>query len=139
MLILNPPFSDEKFVKANSFEDIKNSPHGAVLFFERFKEEYLDLFAFCKKSDVAYGVRVRSIKEFLFIANLKAKYAFCSNLELAKKLQEIAETYLLSTKVILLVQNLDAIEPAAQLGIDGVFQVKYLPKFSHKQGEKGRK
>jgi hypothetical protein len=127
MLILNPPFSDEKFFKASSFEDIKRSPHGAVLFFDRFKPEYLDLFAFCKKSDVAYGVRVKSVKEFIFIANLKAKYAFCSNLELAKKLQEIAETYLLSTKVILLVEDLEGIESAAQLGIDGVFQIKFIP------------
>lgn len=124
MLILNPPFSDEKFFEVEQFDDIKKSDPGTILFFREFKPHYLQLFSFCKKNDLAYGVWVKNLKEFIFIANLKAKYAFTDNLELAKRIQEVAETYLLGTKVILIVDSLEKIERPAELGIDGVIKIR---------------
>jgi hypothetical protein len=63
-----------------------------------------------------------SIKEFIFIHNLNAKYAFCNDLEIAKNLQKIADNYLSDTKVIIKAP-LKKIEKIALLEIDGIFVI----------------
>jgi len=119
MLILNKPFSNEEFYKVKTLEDIKNSPSNSTLIFD-YCESSLTLFEFCKNNEIPYGVNINSIKELIFISNLKAKYAFTDNLEKAKEFQKIAENYLLDTKIILLVENFDKIEEIAKFTIDGI-------------------
>jgi len=119
MIILNEPFSYEKFVKVKNLEDIKNSPSNSTLVFD-YCESSLSIFEFCKKNDIPFAVNIDTIKELIFAANLNAKYIFTDNIEKAKIFQKIANEYLFDTKIILLIENFDKIENIALAGIDGV-------------------
>ena len=119
MIILEPPFSCEKFTKVKTLEDIKNSSGNSTLIFD-YCNSSLELYNFCKINSIPYGVKIISIKELIFVANLNAKYIFCDTIEKAKKFQKIANDYLMDTKIILLISNLDDIENIADFGIDGI-------------------
>jgi len=119
MIILNEPFSNEKFIKIKSIEDIKNTPNNSTLIFN-YCDSSLEVFNFCKNNNIPYGVHIKNIKELIFISNLNSKYAFADNLENAKLFQKIANEYLLDTKIILLIDSFEEIEKVALLGIDGV-------------------
>ena len=119
MIILNEPFSDEKFYKVKSIEDIKNTPNNSTLIFD-YCDSSIDVYNFCKINQIPYGVKISNIKELIFISNLNAKYAFADNIENAKIFQKIANEYLLDTKIIFLINSLEEIENIALLGIDGV-------------------
>ena len=71
------------------------------------------------------GVVVKSIKEFIIVANCEVLYAFCEY-ELSKTLQKIAENYMYDTKVISIIDNEDSIEQIALDGIDGVINRDFL-------------
>ena len=119
MIILNEPFSYEKFIKVKTIEDIKKTPSNSTLIFD-FCESSLSIFEFCKNNDIPYGVNINSIKELIFISNLNAKYAFVDNIQKATIFQKIANEYLLDTKIILWINSFEEIEKIALLGIDGV-------------------
>ena len=119
MLILEPPFSSEKFIKVKTLEDIKNTPSNSTLIFDYY-ESSLEVYNFCNINNIPYGVYIISLKELIFTANLNAKYIFCDTIEKAKKFQKIANEYLFDTKIILLIQNFDDIENIANFGIDGI-------------------
>ena len=120
MIILNDErFSDEKFYKVTS-KDI-NSPNNSTLIFE-YNEKDIALYKYCHKNSIPYGVIINNIKEFIFILNTNAKYAFCKSLELAKNLQKIADNYLTETKIILITQNYDTIEEIVLSEIDGIIK-----------------
>ena len=119
MLILEPPFSDEKFYRVKNLEDIKNSPKNSTLIFH-YCETSLEVFNFCKQNDIPYGVIVENVKEMIFVSNLKAKYIFTDILQKASDFQKIAENYLLDTKVVYFIESFDEIEKVARLGIDAV-------------------
>jgi hypothetical protein len=119
MLILEKPFSEETFIKANSIEEIKNSPSNSTIIFE-YDDKLLETFLFCKKNNIPYGVIINEIKELIFIANLNSKYAFTYDLQKAKIFQKIAENYLFDTKIILFIDSFEEIENLIQYQIDGV-------------------
>ncbi len=119
MIILNEPFSYEKFVNAKTLEDIKNSPSNSTLIFD-YCESSLSIYEFCKNNNIPYGVIINNIKELIFVSNLKAKYIFTDNLENAKIFQKIANEYLMDTKIILLIKSFDKIKEIVLYGIDGV-------------------
>ena len=119
MIILNEPFSYEKFVKVNSIEEIKKTSSNSTLIFD-YCESSLSIFEFCKNNNISYGVNINSIKELIFVANLNSKYVFTDNIKKAKIFQKIANEYLFDTKIILLIENFDKIEEIIFLGIDGV-------------------
>jgi len=119
MIILNEPFSSEKFVKVKTIEDIKNSPSNTTLIFD-YCESSIEVFNFCKINNIPYGVKINNIKELIFISNLNSKYAFTENIKQAEIFQKIANEYLLDTKIILLINSLEEIEKIALFGIDGV-------------------
>jgi len=119
MIILEKPFSEEIFVKVKTLEDIKNTPNNSTLIFD-YCDSSIDVFNFCKLNNIPYGVNISHIKELIFISNLNAKYAFADNIKNAKILQQIANEYLLDTKIILYIENFNEIEEIAMSGIDGV-------------------
>ena len=119
MIILEKPFSEEIFVKVKTLEDIKNTPNNSTLIFD-YCDSSIDVFNFCKLNNIPYGVNISNIKELIFISNLNAKYAFADNIKNAKILQQIANEYLLDTKIILYIENFNEIEEIAMSGIDGV-------------------
>jgi hypothetical protein len=119
MLILEAPFSNETFYKVKTLEDIKTSPNNSTLVFE-YCNSSLELYNFCKINNISYAVKVNSVKEFIFVSNLKAKYVFCDTILEAKILQKIADNYLTDTKVVYLASSLDEIEEAAKYSIDAI-------------------
>ncbi|WP_457564642.1 hypothetical protein [Caminibacter sp.] len=122
MKILEKPFCDETFFKITSIDDIKNSPPNSTLIFN-YCDSTLEVFNFCKNNNIPYGVIINSIKELIFVTNLKAKYVFTDIDKKAKEFQEIANEYLLDTKVVYLADSFDEIEKIAKLGIDA-FKLK---------------
>ena len=122
MIILNDKrFSEEIFFEAKNKEDIENSANNSTILFE-FNEKDIPLYKLCQKNNIPYGVKISSIKEFIFIINLNAKYAFCENIELASTLQKIADNYLTETKVIIKT-SFELLEKAVLHEIDGIFVI----------------
>ena len=122
MIILNDKrFSEEIFCKAKNKEDIQNSPNNSTIIFT-FDEKDIPLYKFCQTNNIPYGVEITSIKEFIFILNLGAKYAFCESIELASTLQKIADNYLTETKIILKT-SIELLEKAVLHEIDGIFVI----------------
>jgi hypothetical protein len=122
MIILNDKrFSDEKFFEIKTKEDIQNSKNNSTLLFQ-YNEQDIELYKFCQKNNIPYAVEITSITEFIFINNLDAKYAFCSDLEIAKNLQKIADNYLSDTRIIVKAP-LKKIEKIAIFEIDGIFVI----------------
>ena len=119
MLILEPPFCDEKFYKVKTLDDIKNSPNNSTLVFD-YCDSSLEVFNFCKQNNIPYGVIVSNIKELIFVSNLKAKYIFTDILKKASEFQKIAEDYLLDTKVVYLTDSFENIEEVAKHRIDAI-------------------
>lgn len=120
MIILNDSrFSDEIFIEAKNLDDIKNSPNNSTIIF-KYNENDLELYKFCQKNNIRYGVEIDSIKEFIFISNLNATYAMCNNLKLAKTLQKIADNYILETKIVIK-SHIKNIEEIALNEIDAIF------------------
>ena len=119
MIILNDTrFSNEIFFKAKNLEDISNSPNNSTIIFE-YDENDLELYKFCKKNNISYGVEINSLKELIFISNLDAKYALCT-IDIAPTLQKFADNYLIMTKIIVKSQ-ISNIEKIATQEIDGIF------------------
>jgi hypothetical protein len=122
MIILNDKrFSDEKFYQVKTKKEIENSDNNSTLLFQ-YDEKDIELYKFCQTNNIPYAVEITSIKEFIFIHNLNAKYAFCNDLEIAKNLQKIADNYLSDTKVIIKAP-LKKIEKIAIFEIDGIFMI----------------
>jgi len=122
MIILNDKrFSNEIFYYANNLDDIKNSSNNSTIIFE-YDENKLDLYKFCSNNSIEYGVNINSIKEFVFIINLDAKYAFVNDIDLAKILQKLADNYLTQTKIIIK-SHIDNIEKIVLEEIDGIFVI----------------
>ncbi len=119
MKILEAPFCDETFFKINSLEDIKNSPSNSTLVFH-YCDSSIEVFNFCKNNNIPYGVIINSIKELIFVSNLKAKYIFTDIVQNAIRFQKTANEYLLDTKVVYLADSFDEIETLAKHGIDAV-------------------
>ena len=122
MIILNDSrFNNEIFYYINNLADISNSPNNSTIIF-KYNEDKLKLYKFCQTNNISYSVEINSIQQFIFISNLSAKYAICTELNLAKKLQKIADNYLTETKVILK-STIDKIEKIALNEIDGIFVI----------------
>ncbi len=122
MILLNDArFSDEKFFRIKQKEEILDSPNNCTLMFE-FGENCIENCRYCKMNGIEFGVEVKNIKELIFVSNLGAKYVFVDNLELAKEMQDIADDYLLLTKIIIKT-SLNKIENVLKSRIDGIFVI----------------
>ena len=119
MKILEAPFCNETFHYVKTIEDIKNSPSNTTLVFH-YCDTSLELYAFCKENSIPYAVIANDIKELVFCHNLGAKYIFCDTIKKAKKFQQIAENYLMDTKIVYLADNLEKINEIADYGIDAI-------------------
>jgi len=123
MIILNDErFNNEKIEIVFDISSIQNTkPNSTILFSNDFDEKFIERYKYAQKQNIEMAIKVNSIKDFIFVINLNAKYAFCKNLELAKELQTIADNYLTQTKVILEVESFDQIEKIAKAQIDGIY------------------
>lgn len=112
---VHPAIDAEKTVAyAGSINAIDHTPAGSLVVLD-FKEN--DLF-FYGTTEVPLAVRVNNVREFVLIANTKARYAI-AGYELARELQKLADHYLYDIKV-LAEAKADDLEQIAQAGIDGI-------------------
>jgi hypothetical protein len=78
------------------------------------------LYNFCQKNNIPFAVKTKSVKEMIFSVNLGAKYIFCDTIKNAKQFQEIADDYLLDTKIVYLIDDLEEIEEPIKVSVDAV-------------------
>lgn len=122
MLILNHPFIKPlQLVLIKSKEDIQNSLPTDFLILD----ENLELAKFCFEANIEYASMVTDITKALLLVNLGAKFLMTRNLQIARDLQHLAETYLFDSKVLLVISKEEEIKEAAKKGIDGVIFWKF--------------
>ncbi len=122
MLILNHPSLESlNILTINSKEQIaKTLPSDfLVLICDTFTQT-LSLARFCCDNTLTYASLVNSVKEALLLVNLNVRFLLCKEIDLAKTLQNLAETYLFDAKILLCIQEEEEIETIAKYGIDGV-------------------
>lgn len=96
----------------NSKNDIKSNDN---IIFE-YDEEFLEI---CSNFNKNFSVIVKNIKELLICSNLGANYIVVDK-KFAKKAQEMANYYVLDSKIAIFIDNEDEIEEAIELKIDAV-------------------
>jgi hypothetical protein len=122
MIILNDPiFSDELFMEISSKEELEKLSAGVTPLFI-FNQNDLELYKFCKENSIPYAVEVHDLLDYIFVSNLGAKYAIVDSIifGLPRKLQQIADSYLLETKVIMPIGDYSEIPNWINSEIDGV-------------------
>ena len=84
----------------------------------------LKLAKFLQENNTSYAATPASVYEALTLVNLNVRFLLTENLEMAKTIQKLAETYLFDCKILLCVYDTahrqSEIETAANFGIDGV-------------------
>ncbi len=119
MILLGHPFLEaESLYHVRDIDAIMHTPPSATIYLE-FSEENLDIVEHARANSIAFSLEISSISELIYASSLGAKYVLLSR-SLAKKAQEIAETYLFDTKILVHIDKEIEIEEMALLGIDGV-------------------
>ena len=120
MIILgHPKIPSPALAPAKTIEEIAATPAGSVALIP-FD---LDLLRYCSDNDVRTAVHITEVAQSVYANALGATYLFCE-LELAKKVQKIAENYLFDSKVIAIIDE-RLIHKAIEAGIDGVLLRNY--------------
>jgi len=113
-----------KFVKSESFyhitaiDAITNTPPSSILYLS-FSEKNLDIINHIQKNGIKFALSVANTTELIFASNLNATFIIVPK-ELAKEAQNLAETYLFDSKILVKIEADDEIESLAHQGIDGV-------------------
>ncbi|MDF1882379.1 hypothetical protein JHD49_00315 [Sulfurimonas sp. SAG-AH-194-C21] len=119
MLFFGHRFLESKsFYHINSIEAITNTPPSSALYIE-FKEENLDIITHLNDNDITYALSVSNITQLMYASSLDADFIIVDK-ELAKTAQNIAESYLFDAKILVSIEDEEAIEECALLGVDGV-------------------
>lgn len=111
----------ERIEKIATINDIQNSsPNSTVLF-----KYNVELLKHCHLNDLSSAVIVSNIVEAIYSNALRAKYIICEQ-NIAKTLQDIAETYMFDSKIITIICEQNEIENIALMGIDGIIYKDFL-------------
>lgn len=104
----------ETIVKINSIDDIKSTKPNSTLIFD-FN---VDIMTYCQNNSVKYGVVVSSVKEAIYANALRAKYII-SDINMAEKIQKVAQNYMFDSRVLAVIEQDLQIEEVAFVQIDG--------------------
>lgn len=121
MLIIGHPLIPFKpLYKVTKIEDIKKTkPNCTILIAFDDKE----LVQYSITQGISLALHVKSIKDACLANALGAKFVVVDDL-LAKQVQNLATEYLFDTKILLQIEDENAIEKAAENFIDGVVFTK---------------
>lgn len=112
-----------KFIKLDSNIESKD----AIYYFSsKDIDSSLELANKLKEKELDFAIIVNSIKEFILLSALSPKYLLTESLEQVREFQQLAEHYLLDSKVIKIIEDINEIEVCAKLGIDGVIFKEHL-------------
>ncbi len=129
MLLFGHRFIPSKsFYHIDSIEAIKNTPPSSTLYFA-FSEENLDIIEYVNTNSIAFMLSVQNITELIYASSLGAKFILVPK-ELAKTAQDIAESYLFDTKIIVKIEEESEIEEMALLSLDGVLFTNAIIKIT---------
>ncbi len=125
MIILNHPLIPAvKLTKVANREDIATTPANKTVWIE-FD---LELMRYCYDNGVHYAVSIENEVEAAYANALGAGFVMC-NLDIAQKIQKLAEHYLFDAKVIALVDE-RLLDKAIEAGIDGAYLTNYTKTLS---------
>ncbi len=108
----------ETFYHISAIDDIVHTPPSSFVSLA-FSEENLDIIAHCNLNQLTFALSVTNITQLLYASALNAHYIIVSQ-DLAKTAQELAQNYLFDAKILAKIEQDEAIEELALLGIDGV-------------------
>ena len=126
MLILNhPQIAPLTLCYVASEEEVeKTLPNDFLILNCDNSANTLALARLLKENNTSYAATSTSVYEALTLVNLNVRFLLTEDLEMAKTLQKLAETYLFDCKILLCVYDTahrqSEIETAANFGIDGV-------------------
>lgn len=135
------------FVRVKNIQEIASHDASKIVYFTESDDVDFGISKHCKTEKIPYAIMTNSPAKMLIYAQLQAGFILvdspakstpvaellqeCKNQDLLqssplKKLQNIADHYLLDTKIILIIAHEQEIELAAFLGIDGVIFSDFL-------------
>ncbi|HIP44195.1 MAG TPA: hypothetical protein EYG93_02520 [Sulfurospirillum arcachonense] len=118
MLIIGHPLIPFKpLYKVTKIEDIKKTKPNCTILIDFDDKE---LVQYSKAQDISLALHVKSIKDACLANALGAKFVVVDDDLLAKQVQDLATEYLFDTKILLQIEDENAIEKAAKNFIDGV-------------------
>ncbi len=125
MLIFGSKYIESpQFITISKIDDIEATTPNDILLLKDFSAPYF-LAKHCAKNNLAYAIKVNTIKEALFANALNANYIIAQT-ALAKELQSIADNYLWDAKVLAIISNDDELETIAKASIDGAIYKNYI-------------
>lgn len=119
MLLFGHKFiPSKKFYHVYDIDAVRSTPPSSLIYLD-FDEENLDIISYLYENEIHFALRVKNITQIIYASALNASYIVVEE-ELAKTAQKIAENYLFDAKILVHIQEDDAIEELALLGVDGV-------------------
>jgi len=129
MLLFGHRFIEsESFYHITDIDAITKTPPSSTLYLP-FSEENLDIISYLNANSVSFVLVVADIKELIYASALNAKYIVVSK-KLAKTAQDIAESYLFDSKILVTIEKESEIEEMALLNIDGVLFANAVVKIN---------
>jgi len=113
------PYETTFFI--SSIESIKETKPNSLLIFY-YDEKILK---YCYENSLDFAVIIKSVKDAIYSNSLNARYII-SKINMAKKIQKIAENYMFDTKNLAIIKSNDELEKVAKYEIDGVIYNRLL-------------
>jgi len=109
----------EPLYECLSIKDIEKTPSNSTLL---LRDDCL--IKHCNSNNIAFALIANNIQDLLIYSALHCAYLLIDNKDFAIKAQEIAQIYLLDSKILFMSNNYSDIEMMAQNGIDGIIFLK---------------
>lgn len=116
----------EKFYHISGIDSILHTPPSSTLFIN-FSEKNIETINHAVINSMLIAIRVENITEILYASALGASYIVVEK-ELAKTAQNLADSYLFDAKILVMIEDEEAIEELALLGVDGVIFAEAIIK-----------
>lgn len=119
MVIIGHPWVESsRFCKVFSIEEIQNTAPNEVVLLEPLADS-IELAKYCQKNDIPYALPIKTVNEAIFANALDANFMIAEEDE-ACVIQPMAQEYLFSTRILVLIHDEKDISKIARSKIDGV-------------------
>ena len=105
----------KKLYSIFSISDIETTPPNSIILIDSLD---IDILKFSMKNSVSVAIEVKTVREAILAENFDVKYII-SDIELASKIQKIADNYLYDSKILAWIENDSELEKIAEFQIDG--------------------
>jgi hypothetical protein len=111
----------ETFEKITSIDDILSTPSNSIVLFD-FD---FPLLKYTKKNNVNTAVITKNLQEVIYASTFDVRYIIV-NKDIAKEAQNIANNYMLDSKILVVIKTNEEIVTNAIAEIDGVIYKEVL-------------